>query len=276
MFKVGDFSKLSRVSVKTLHHYDEIGLFKPVHIDPATGYRYYSSEQLPRLNRILALKDLGFSLEQVTRMVDESLPAEQIRGMLRLRKAELQEQAEAVNERLARVESRLRQIEQEGQMSSYEVILKRVDSTRIASARKVVPGPELMREQTGRLCEDVGAMLNRTGAKVSGPWLAVYHESDASGIDVEMGVFVDTDLSANGPVTVRELPTVETMASSVYHGSYDAFDTVGQVYQSLAKWIETNGYRIIGPCRELYLQPPDFSRGETVGVMEIQFPVEKA
>jgi DNA-binding transcriptional MerR regulator len=65
MFKIGDFSKISQVSIRSLRHYDEIGLFKPAHTDPFTGYRYYSADQLPRLNRIIALRTLGLSLEEI-------------------------------------------------------------------------------------------------------------------------------------------------------------------------------------------------------------------
>src|SRR5215470_13067245 len=103
MFRIGDFSGLTGVSVKTLHHYDDIGLFKPLRADPFTGYRYYSFDQLPRLNRILALKDLGFPLGQIARILDNDLTLEQLTGMLRLRQAELQQQADEAQERLARV-----------------------------------------------------------------------------------------------------------------------------------------------------------------------------
>ena len=95
MFRIGDFSKFSRVSIKMLRHYDEIGLLKPVHVDPFTSYRYYSVDQLPRLNRIIALKDLGFTLEQITRLLDEGLSAEQIKGMLKLKRAEIEQQLQA-------------------------------------------------------------------------------------------------------------------------------------------------------------------------------------
>jgi DNA-binding transcriptional MerR regulator len=91
MIKIGDFSKLSLVSIKTLRYYDEMGLLKPVHVDQFTGYRYYSADQLSRLHRILALKDLGFSLEQIARVLNEGVSAEQLRGMLRLRQAEAQQ-----------------------------------------------------------------------------------------------------------------------------------------------------------------------------------------
>ena len=113
MFKIGEFSKLSHVTVKTLRYYDKIGLLKPAEVDRFTSYRYYSASQLPRLNRILALKDLGLSLDQIARLLDHDLPPDQIRGMLRLKQVELQEQLEEEQARLARVEQRLSQIEQE-------------------------------------------------------------------------------------------------------------------------------------------------------------------
>src|SRR5512136_2701540 len=119
MLKIGDLSKLSRVSVKTLRYYDETGLLKPTQVDRFTGYRYYSFDQLPRLNRILALKDLGFALEQIAQLLSEDLPAAQLRGMLRLRQAELSQHVQDELDQLTRVEARLRQIEQEDTMSTY-------------------------------------------------------------------------------------------------------------------------------------------------------------
>ncbi len=111
MFKIGDFARIGRISVKTLHHYDDIGLLKPAHVDVATGYRYYTLDQLPRLNRILALKDLGFSLEQIASLLNEPLAVAELRGMLRLKRAELQRLVQAEQARLNRVEARLKQIE---------------------------------------------------------------------------------------------------------------------------------------------------------------------
>ena len=100
MFKIGEFSKLSHVTVKTLRYYDQIGLLTPAEVDRWTSYRYYSASQLPRLNRILALKDLGLSLDQIARLLDDDLPLDQIRGMLRLKQVELQEQLEEEQTRL--------------------------------------------------------------------------------------------------------------------------------------------------------------------------------
>ena len=139
MFRIGDFSKLSQVSVKALRYYDELGLLKPVEVDRFTGYRFYSADQLPRLNRILALKDLGLSLEQIARLLERDLPPAQLRGILRLKQAEIEEHIEEERARLARVEARLRQIEEEGKMPTYEVVLKKVSAQRVASIRDIIP-----------------------------------------------------------------------------------------------------------------------------------------
>ncbi len=86
--KIGNFARIGQVTVQTLRHYDDLGLLKPSEVDALSGYRYYTLEQLPRLHRILALKDLGFSLEQIARLLEEDLPPAELRGMLRLKQDE--------------------------------------------------------------------------------------------------------------------------------------------------------------------------------------------
>src|SRR5690348_11923676 len=117
MFTIGDFARHGQVSVRMLRHYDAIGLLRPAHVDPVTGYRSYTAHQLSRLNRVVALKDLGFTLDQVGMIVDDDIDVEQLRGMLRLRREELQTQIAADTARLARVEARLRVIEKEDAVS---------------------------------------------------------------------------------------------------------------------------------------------------------------
>ncbi len=101
MFKIGDFSRLTRVTVRALRHYDRLGLLKPDHIDATSGYRYYTAAQLPRLERPLALKDLGFALEQVGRLLDAELSAGQMRQLLRQKEAEVRATIAMEGERLA-------------------------------------------------------------------------------------------------------------------------------------------------------------------------------
>src|SRR5262245_58884606 len=139
MIKIGEFSKLVQVPVPTLRYYDQVGLLKPVAVDRFTGYRYYSASQLPRLHRILALKGLGFSLEQIATVLTEGLSPEQMRGMLRLRHAQISQQLADMQSQLTEVEMRLQRIEREEQIATYDVILKRVEPLLVASVRAILP-----------------------------------------------------------------------------------------------------------------------------------------
>src|SRR6266487_4531234 len=174
MLSIGDFSKLSRVSVKTLRFYDEIGLFKALEVDRFTGYRHYSASQLPRLNRILALKDLGFSLEQIAHVLHDEPSLEQLRGMLRLRQAEIQQKMAQEQEQLARVEARLRQIEMEHTMSDYDVIVKNVEPQLVASVRGILSSYQ----DIGRLFGELYGLIEQVQCRRSS--LTVLMQSQAA------------------------------------------------------------------------------------------------
>lgn len=172
MLKIGDFSKLSHVTVKALRLYDQLGLLKPCYVDHCTGYRYYSADQLPRLNRILALKDLGFSLEQIAKLLDENLPSAEIRGMLRLKQAELQRLVEEEQARLLRVEARLKQIEQEDIMPNYEVVLKTVEPIKVAAIRETLADyPSI-----GSLYDELLEYFKQYGVKEGDYCGAIWHD----------------------------------------------------------------------------------------------------
>lgn len=139
MIKIGDFARLCQISTVTLRRYDEIGLLKPVRVDRYTGYRYYSADQLPRLFRIRALQDLGFSLEQIDRALEDPLTLDQLRGMVKLKRAEVEQRLTQEQERMMRLETWLRQIEMEETMPNYDVVLKTVPPMLVASHRITVP-----------------------------------------------------------------------------------------------------------------------------------------
>lgn len=276
MFKIGDFSRLTRVSMKALRHYDEIGLFKPAQVDRFTGYRYYTYDQLPRLNRILVLKGFGFSLEEIRQMLDGDLDSGELRGMLRLRRAQVERQAEEALETLRQIEIRLRQIEQEGKMPQIDVLLKQVEPLTIVGAREIVPSPAQMRDRCIALNNRACELIESARLKTDGISFALYYSSEENGIDVEMAYIVEppqTAPASSDKARVHTLPAA-TVAYAVYNGSYDDFGAVGQVHGALHRWIDENGYRMAGATREFYLRPPA-SPTNSVGVMEIQYPVEK-
>jgi effector-binding domain-containing protein len=270
MFKIGEFSKLSHVTVKTLRYYDQTGLLKPAEVDRWTSYRYYSADLLPRLNRILALKDLGLSLDQIARLLDEDLSPDQIRGMLRLKQVELQEQLEEEQARLARVEQRLRQIEQEETMSTQEVAVKNIPAQAVASVRDVIP----TYSDVGQLFGEVFAYLGRHRITPAGPPIGIYHDQEfrEQDADVEVAVPVIGSIPEGDRLKERELPAVEEMACIIHQGSYE---TVGGTYGALMAWIEANGYRMVGPVREVYVRGPESGGDPSTYVTEIQLPVEK-
>ncbi len=213
MLKIGDFSRLSGISIKTLRYYDDLGLLKPVEVDPFTGYRYYSARQLPRLYRLLALKDLGFSLEQVSQLLAEGVSADQLRGMLRLRQAEQQQRVDEEQERLTRVAVRLRLIEMEITLSNYDVILKNIPTQWIASARQIIANYQAV----GQLYPSVFGHLERHGAP-GGLSVALWHDGETkdSDVDAEAGVYLDRALPSGEGVAVYQLPAITTAASSGY------------------------------------------------------------
>lgn len=271
VFKIGEFSRVSRVPVKTLRYYDEIGLLRPAMVDPFTSYRYYSAEQLARLNRILVLKDLGFPLEQVGQMLDDGLSAEQIKGMMRLRQAESAQRVEEEQARLARIEARLRQIEMEGRMPEYEVVLKSLPAMQVAALRDTCQTYAGM----GPLFEEVFATLGAAQRAPGGPPMVVFHDEGfrAENVDVE----VLAPLGPGGPlpagsrVKERQVEPIE-VAALLYVGSYENF---GAAYEALMRWVEANGYQLSGPTREVYLRGPESGPDSSQYLTEIQFPVQR-
>ena len=273
MIRIGDFSKLSRVSVKTLRYYDEMGLLKPVSVDAFTGYRLYEYSQLSVLHRILALKDLGFSLEEIGRLLDDGLSVEQMRGMLKLRQIEARQRLREEAERLERIESQLRQIEQEEVMSKYDVVIKSAEEIRVASLRGVVPTPP----EQGPMWQQLEEYLGMKQVRPTGPCFTLYHdgsdETKDRDWDIEVCEPINTDLDESESVKVRILPAAPVLASTIHNGP---FVTIGEAYSAIGKWITDNGYRIVGPCREFYLNPSENnSQNDPNTVTEIQFPVEK-
>jgi len=271
MIRIGDFSKLSRVSVKTLRFYDEIDLLKPVEVDTFTGYRYYEFSQLAHLNRILALKDLGFPLDEIRNLLEDGLSVEQLRGMLKLREAESRQKVREETERLKRIEARLKQIEQELVMPKYEVVIKKIEPFKVASLRGIVPAPP----DQGSLWRELEGYLALHRVRPLGPCLSLYHDDEykEQDWDIEVCEPLNETLQPGKRIKVHELPGVSSMASVVYEGP---LVRIQEAYDEIMRWLDANGYQIIGPGREVYLHPAKGgSQSDPKTVTEIQFPVEK-
>ena len=276
MFRIGEFSQIARVSGRLLRYYDSIGLLRPVRIDPQTGYRYYRANQLPQLNRILALKELGLSLEQIGRMLDEKISADEIRGMLMLRKAELERSLAEEATRLRHIQSRLQQIDEQGAIADYDVVVKSARPQPFLALRATFPG---IAEVVATLRDVARTVTARVPAAAREHLVVVAHSDfDDQDLDLEIGFGLTRAvprgvlLPDRREMTTRELPAAATLATLVRSGplyqSHLAFGALGV-------WMEANGFRVTGPCREVFLEPPAQSADADM-VMEIQFPVAKA
>ncbi len=269
MIRIGDFSRLGQVSIKTLRYYDEVGLLKPLSVDRFTGYRYYSANQLVRLNRIILLKDLGFSLEQIAQVLCEGVSPEQLYAMLQRKHTELQQHIVEEQARLARIEAQLVTSMMEDTMPNYDVILKPVGSQLVASVRATLPNYPAV----GRLFDEIYSYLALFG--ISGHdaiGVAVWHDHEykTTDIDGEAVVYLKQAITGNERVKVYELPAA-TMVSVIHKGAYQ---TLSQGYEAIGRWIAANPYTIVGPTREVYLESSQPIRQDDESyVTEIQFPV---
>lgn len=270
MFKIGDFAKLNKVTVKTLRHYDSIGLLQPENVDPYTGYRYYSASQMPRLNRILSLKDIGFSLDEIALVLDKNYDLEQIQSLLELKHVEISEKISAQQERLSRIEAFMKICKQEAYVMKYDIVIKTIEPVRVASVRDIIPSYS----EQGHLWEELSEHIQKSNAKIVPPCMVIYHDAayNVEGVDAEIIEPIVGDLSDTDRIKVKLLEGVKEMACTVHKGS---FQTLYMAYNAISKWIEENAYEITGSQRELYLKGEWITNDPNEFVTEIQFPVRK-
>jgi DNA-binding transcriptional MerR regulator len=278
MFRIGEFSQIAKVTIDTLRHYDALGLLKPEKVDPFTGYRYYSARQLLSLNRILALKEIGFSLEEIARIFQEKLTTDQLRGMLKAQLTRAQSEAEAAQLRQERILTRLHYLNLEDNMPKYEVTLKPGEEFTIASIREVVPTIEQMPDRCSSMFDTIYKWIQIHKLPI-GPTMTIYYNEGfvRENIDTECA-FIVPDAGALGRVksedgvTLRQLEAAPFIASTIV--TDDFYKKVGALlpaYSALAQWIEDNGYEIAGHPRELFYGSPHTNDLTA----EVQYPVEK-
>lgn len=276
MLKIGNFSRIANVSVRLLHYYEEIGLFKPSHIDAETGYRYYKTEQMMQLNKILALKDLGLSLQEIKLYVDDEISREQLQGMLKLKKSQVYQSIEEELSRLRRIEYRLEQLDSEEMPTTDNVLIKTIPTQHYLSVRN-----------QGVAINDFGLVLQSLMTALSGHnikrlgTLTILEHSETfpeKNLDLEVGFVQPAGkqlstkalvLNDNLALSSRELPTVTKMATLLHIG---AWGTGVKGYLALGNWIETNGYEIVGATREVYIELA--SKDGDANIVEFQLPIQ--
>ncbi len=279
MLKIGEFAKKTQVTVKTLRHYDRLGLLKPAWIDRFTGYRYYAQEQLPRLNRIMVLKDLGFTLQQTGRILQNELTVDELRGMLRLKCAELEQHIEEEQARLARVEARLRQIEHEGDfLMSLVTQRKEQRKERLIMEPKIVTKPAFTAvglmyfgKNENNEIPQVWGKLNPRHEEIkhrAGPAYGICGDLEDDGRFHYLAGFEVTE-AVDLPADMEKWDVPEQQ----YAVFPCSLKTIHETYQYIFEtWLPQSGYtRDDGPDFEFYGEEFDMATGEG---MAIYLPVK--
>ena len=287
VFTTTEFARIGMVSVRMLRCYEATGLLLPRLVDPANGRGCYEASQLPRLNRILALTDLGFTLPQVWAILETEVSESELRGMLRLRRAELTAKITEETARLERVEVRLATIAKEGYLPRNEVVTKEVAPIRIAELAAIAGNyaAETLDQVIRPLQTTLTSRMDAAGVRPDGPALAWY--DTRPGYEPRAGKVTETvTVHAAFPVSpeagrpgagqgsdfaIADLPGAGTAATIVHHGP---MQEVGTSFEALARWIDANGYTGTGLVREVFLDSPEDAPEQWV--TELQVPIQHA
>lgn len=271
MLKIGEFSRLSRVSVRSLRRYDEAGLLAPAFIDPFTGYRYYNERQLPTANRIRALRDMGFPLAAVREVLGCYDDPGALERCLLLRQAEAKEAMEEAQRRLRLLETALERLRKDETQMKYDVTIKTLPERQVASVRQILPSYDREGDLWHIYCQETARMNIRDGEPAL--CMAIFHDGEfkEQDVDVEiqkcvMGTYPDTE-----HVKFKTVPAVQ-VASATFRGSYDQF---GAVNEAVAAWVEDNGWAFDGTFFDIYHVSPHETRNPDEFVTEVCYPVRR-
>ncbi|TCL59867.1 DNA-binding transcriptional MerR regulator [Kineothrix alysoides] len=271
MIKIGDFSKLSRISIRMLRHYDEIGLLVPASIDAFTGYRYYSEAQLPLAERIHVLKNMGFGLAVIQEILEKFDDAQEMEKFLQVKRRELEEEENATKQRIILLDNAINWLRKDGNFMDYTVSLKILPERYVASIRQVIPsyGSE------GMLWGILGQEGGPQNIQPDNPCysLAIFHDEGykEKDVDVEIQFSVVGKYKDTEHVKFKTVAPIQ-IASATYKGSYEQ---ITRVNEAVAHWVMGNGYDFDGASFCIYHVSPHDAATEDDLVTEVCYPVKK-
>ena len=271
MLKIGDFSKLSRISIRMLRHYDEMGLLIPDYVDSFTGYRHYSETQLQQAAMIQALKNMGFALSVIKEILEQIDQPEKLEQLLQIKRKELEEEQNKTKQRIQSLDSTLKWLRKDGTMMEYNVTLKEMPARYVASVRQEIP----TYNHEGMLWEMMHEETKTMNLQVANPCysLAVFHDKGfvESNPDVEIQTAVAGNYADTEHVKFRQVEA-QQIASATYQGSYEQ---ISRVNEAVANWVMENGYEFDGSSFCIYhVSPAQTSNPEEL-VTEVCYPVRK-
>lgn len=272
MFRIGEFSKLVRVSPRMLRHYEKCGLVQPAEIDEATGYRQYSATQIPHLSRIVALRDMGFPIDEIADLLPHFEDTSLMVKALNARKAEVKSTIEAEQEKLARIMHMSESMCKEHNIMLYDVELKDINAVKVITLRGTIP----KYNQEGLLWERLGRFIDENQVACSSGGYSVYLDDEykEENPTVEVAIPVEELGSGQGDFVFKEYPAIKQAATLRFSGQFDGgYDMANE---KLAAWMEENGYEFAGNLRGHVIVDPEEEPSPENWLTELQAPVRKA
>lgn len=266
MLSIGAFAQIGQVTHRMLRHWDTAGLLVPAHVDEFNGYRSYDPSQLERLHRIVALRQLGFGLDDISAILERGVDAERIASLLRIRRAEVEQEHRIAAERLVDVERRLHLIEREKHMSRIEIVEKPLPAVRLAALRTVVPDQPAVAGVVGSAFDAVADAIG--GEHPLTTPIAQYTTLD-DGLEVIVGYTYAGP--AREEFDIIELPAADEAVCGIHLGS---MEHIAESWQAIHAEIFARGLVHDGPCRELYVRAVGDDQSDWV--TELQQPVRRA
>lgn len=270
MFKIGEFSRLMRVSARMLRYYDKCGIFCPAQLDDLNGYRLYSTEQIPQLNRIISLRDLGFGVEEIGEILPHYDNMVYMKKVLERKQKDINLTILSEQEKLFKIAAMSGVMEKEKDRMIYDVELKKLDAVKVLSLRESISSYD----QEGRLWEKLGNFAGKHGIDFSSGGYSIYHDGDykEDDVDVQIAVPVPALKENEGEFKYLELPAITLAATIRFSGPYDNYSSA---MEKLATWIEKNGYEFDGLLRGLTIVGPANKSNPQEYLTELQVQVKK-
>ncbi|RCX11356.1 DNA-binding transcriptional MerR regulator [Anaerobacterium chartisolvens] len=269
MLKIGDFSALSKISIFMLRHYNEIGLLIPVHINQATGYRYYSEEQLPIANRIQALKSMGLSLPIIKDILSEYNNEDSLKRYLRLQASQKKEEIETMQKQLLLLQTTIKGLDKSWYLSRFSIAVKELPERNVISYRSTISAYD----QEGALWKKLSEEIEKQNLQFANPSynIAIFHNEGfvEHQIDVEVQRAVVGKYKSTGIVKSKSVPAI-TAATLTYKGGYIQ---LSQANEAIANWISENGYELDGPIFNIYHVSPETEPDPDNLITEVCFPI---
>lgn len=275
MFKIGEFSRLVRVSPRMLRHYEKCGLLYPAEIDKFTGYRQYSSGQIPLLARIVSLRDMGFSIDETLDILPHLQDAAYMDKVIHKKAASIERTIETERAKLNRLMQLSDAMKEDYANMVYDVELKNLPAVKVLSLRGIIPAYDQEDQLWTKLGEFMALSAMACPTDAEGAGYSIYHDEDykESDVDVEIAVPVATLGASQGEFEYKELSAIPLAATVRFSGPYDGGYSTAM--EKLGAWMEQNGYAFAGNLRGVAITfPGDWSNLDQL-LTELQVPVAK-